>query len=261
MPQSDPYSVLGLSPGASKDEVTKAYRKLAKKYHPDLNPGDEQAAKRMAEVNAAYDSIMNGTPYGPRAAQNPYTQRSSSYGPSGQRTYTTGQGTYTYTGGYGSNRQGDQYYDPFSDFFREWQKQAEQQQYQQTQRTQRQTASSSSNGGYQRTYRRTTSHADSQAGGCLRWAAILIVLNLVLNILLGGCSYLSAGMMGSGAFSMNGSGSSEESPYDDSSNGSDASAGAGTDVSYTYTGASSVHVGSVQSAATSVRTTTTGTAA
>ena len=56
----DPYKVLGLSPGASDEEVTKAYRKLAKKYHPDLNPNDKEAAKKMSEINAAYEQIKNG---------------------------------------------------------------------------------------------------------------------------------------------------------------------------------------------------------
>ena len=56
-----PYDILGVSPGASKDEMTKAYRRLAKKYHPDLNPGDENAARRMSEINAAYEEIKNGT--------------------------------------------------------------------------------------------------------------------------------------------------------------------------------------------------------
>lgn len=56
-----PYDVLGVSPGASKEEITKAYRRLAKKYHPDLNPGDENAARRMSEINAAYEEIKNGT--------------------------------------------------------------------------------------------------------------------------------------------------------------------------------------------------------
>ena len=59
---SDPYKVLGLSPGASDEEVKAAYRKLAKKYHPDLNPGNERAAARMNEINAAYDQIKNPQP-------------------------------------------------------------------------------------------------------------------------------------------------------------------------------------------------------
>lgn len=53
------YRILGVSPNADDEEVKKAYRRLAKKYHPDANPGDETAAKKMAEVNAAYDEIMD----------------------------------------------------------------------------------------------------------------------------------------------------------------------------------------------------------
>lgn len=56
----NPYEILGLSPGASKDEVAKAYRRLAKKYHPDLNPDDETAARKMREINAAYEEIKSG---------------------------------------------------------------------------------------------------------------------------------------------------------------------------------------------------------
>ena len=55
----DPYKVLGVSPDASDEEIKQAYRRLAKKYHPDLNPGDKEAAKRMQEVNAAYEQIKN----------------------------------------------------------------------------------------------------------------------------------------------------------------------------------------------------------
>ena len=58
---SDPYKVLGVSRDASDEEIKKAYRELTKKYHPDLNPGDEHAAQMMNDVNAAYDQIKNGT--------------------------------------------------------------------------------------------------------------------------------------------------------------------------------------------------------
>ena len=56
----DPYKVLGVSPDASDEEIKKAYRDLTKKYHPDLNPGDEAAASKMNDINAAYDQIKNG---------------------------------------------------------------------------------------------------------------------------------------------------------------------------------------------------------
>lgn len=55
----DPYKVLGVSPDASDEEIKRAYRNLAKKYHPDLNPGDQEAARKMQEVNAAYEQIKN----------------------------------------------------------------------------------------------------------------------------------------------------------------------------------------------------------
>ena len=67
----DPYKVLGVSPDASDEDIKRAYRRLAKKYHPDLNPGDQEAAQRMQEVNAAYEQIKNPEKAGPQG-QNPY---------------------------------------------------------------------------------------------------------------------------------------------------------------------------------------------
>ena len=84
----DPYKVLGVSPDASDEEIKKAYRRLAKKYHPDLNPDDPVAAKKMQEVNAAYEQIKNPEKANPSG---------SNYG--------------GYSGGYGG-------YDPFGGYYR-----------------------------------------------------------------------------------------------------------------------------------------------
>src|SRR6188508_718420 len=55
----DYYKTLGLSRGASADEIQKAYRKLAKKHHPDLNPDDKAAQKKFKEVQQAYDVLSD----------------------------------------------------------------------------------------------------------------------------------------------------------------------------------------------------------
>lgn len=56
---NDPYELLGVERAASADEIQKAYRKLAKKLHPDLNPGDKSAEEKFKEVAAAYDLLGN----------------------------------------------------------------------------------------------------------------------------------------------------------------------------------------------------------
>ena len=97
----DPYEVLGVPHGASEDEIKTAYRRLAKKYHPDLNPGDPTAAQKMNEVNEAYDRIKN-----PQAWQQP------------QGNPFTGQ-QYTWQPG----QEGD----PFEEFFRQFHEQQQNQ--------------------------------------------------------------------------------------------------------------------------------------
>lgn len=105
----DPYEVLGVPRGASEQEVTTAYRKLAKKFHPDLNPGDASAQKKMAEVNVAYEEIKSG-----RAQYQDYSR------PQAGQQRPGGYGSY---GGYGG-------FNPFEEFNR-WQQQQSRQQTQQ----------------------------------------------------------------------------------------------------------------------------------
>ena len=59
MPDRDFYQILGLSRNAGADEVRKAYRRLARKYHPDLNPGDKSAEARFKEMSAAYEVLSD----------------------------------------------------------------------------------------------------------------------------------------------------------------------------------------------------------
>lgn len=60
MAKQDPYHILGVSKNATQEDIKNAYRELAKKYHPDLNPGSKSAEKKFKDVTAAYDAI--GTP-------------------------------------------------------------------------------------------------------------------------------------------------------------------------------------------------------
>ncbi len=91
---NDPYRVLGVSKDATEEEIKNAYRRLAKKYHPDLNPGDPEAARKMNEINAAYQQIKNPE------------KVNSAYGYESQQSYKR----HAYGGGSTTNEQ----YDPFN---------------------------------------------------------------------------------------------------------------------------------------------------
>ena len=82
----DYYEILELQRGASEDEIKKAYRKLAMKYHPDRNPDDKQAEVKFKEVNDAYQVLSDpkkkadydryGSSYGDNTySQNTYQQQ------------------------------------------------------------------------------------------------------------------------------------------------------------------------------------------
>ena len=59
MANKDYYEVLGIDKNASESDIKKAYRKMAKKYHPDNNPGDKAAEEKMKEVNQAYEILSD----------------------------------------------------------------------------------------------------------------------------------------------------------------------------------------------------------
>ena len=127
---NDPFAVLGVSSSATEDEIKAAYRKLAKKYHPDLNPGDKAAEQKMREVNEAYTQALQIKKNGGRAPENnPYSSPYGSWGQGGpygnSGSYgngSYGNGSYGSWGGYGSQGsssggQGGYGGNPFGDFF------------------------------------------------------------------------------------------------------------------------------------------------
>lgn len=118
---ADPYSILGISKGADEKEIKSAYRKLAKKYHPDYNTSNPKAAERFSEITKAYDLLsdsdqrarydrgeidIDGNPQMPFG----FGKGGSQYG--GTRSNTSGQGGF---GGFGN--EGMDFANIFDDLF------------------------------------------------------------------------------------------------------------------------------------------------
>ncbi|HEX6309707.1 MAG TPA: molecular chaperone DnaJ [Longimicrobiales bacterium] len=100
----DYYQLLGVPEGASADDIKKAYRKLAKKYHPDANPNDPQAAERFKEVGEAYSVLSDESRRKQYDAmrKNPFANfgfggaRPGGARPGAPGTYTTGDTTFSF---------------------------------------------------------------------------------------------------------------------------------------------------------------------
>ena len=93
----DPYSVLGVSQNASDDEIKKAYRELARKYHPDNyqnNPLADLAEEKMKEINEAYETITKQRSSGYQQASSGGYGGGYSGGYQQQRSYGSGNPTY-----------------------------------------------------------------------------------------------------------------------------------------------------------------------
>lgn len=91
----DFYKILGVSESASQSDIKKVYRKLAKKYHPDANPGDAKAAERFKEVGGAYGVLSDPE----KRKQYDNMRKFSKYGFGGGHASSMGDGTQAWPGG------------------------------------------------------------------------------------------------------------------------------------------------------------------
>jgi DnaJ-class molecular chaperone len=117
----DHYKTLGVERGASQDEILKAYRKLARKHHPDLNPNDKTAKERFQKVQSAYDVLKDPE------KRKMYDQFGSDYERAGARPGGPGGGfSWRTTSGRGQGAGGSSEFDmndlfggsnPFAEFF------------------------------------------------------------------------------------------------------------------------------------------------
>ncbi len=115
----DYYKVLGLEKGASENDIKKAYRKLARKYHPDLNPDDAAAKKKFQEINEANEVLSDPEKRKKYDQYGENWKHADQYEQARQQQQQSGQQQYTYSQGGGGEQFGGFGGDAgqFSDFF------------------------------------------------------------------------------------------------------------------------------------------------
>ena len=110
----DYYQILGVSKSASQDDIKKAYRKLARKYHPDLNPGDKEAENRFKEINEAQEVLSDPEKRQKYDQYGQYWQQPATQSQQQTRSTTSRGGVGVDVGGYDFSQYGS-----FDDFIEE----------------------------------------------------------------------------------------------------------------------------------------------
>jgi DnaJ-class molecular chaperone len=115
---TDPYTILGVSKNSSVDEIKKSYRKLAKKYHPDLNPGNKEAEKKFKEISHAFDLIGTAENRAKfdrgetdEQQQKQYEEHMKSQGRRGQTFHDSQKGGGRYSYSFGDDVGGDDFFE------------------------------------------------------------------------------------------------------------------------------------------------------
>src|SRR6201998_4885186 len=103
--QKDYYAILGVKKKATPEEIRKAFRKLARKYHPDVNPGDKKAEEKFKEISEATDVLSDAKK---RKIYDQVGFYSDNIDPATAEAYARGGGSASHGGGFGGQQPGGQ---------------------------------------------------------------------------------------------------------------------------------------------------------